>query len=73
MRHKPIDLFTLMSFHMIVKVTLCDEGRVATELLAGVGSETGVGADVSFQISLLIEPLSTIVVGADERSGTPLY
>lgn len=62
-----------MSFHMIIKVTLSDEGRVASNLLADVGSESGVRADVSFQISLLIEPLSTIVVGTDKRSGTPLY
>lgn len=47
-------------------MTLGDESRRASGLLAHIRSETSVGPDVCLEIALFVESLSAFVVGADE-------
>ena len=54
--------------HVIIEVPLSDESRGAARLLAYIGPQTCVRANVRFEISLLIKAFSALSVRAGERA-----
>jgi hypothetical protein len=59
--------------HVIIEMALRDESRGATRLLAYIGPQACVRANVRFEISLLIKAFSALSVRAGERARISLY
>jgi len=57
---------------VVIQVALSYEPRPAPWLLAGIGPDSSVGADVRLQVALLVEGLAAVAVGALEGADSGL-